>query len=69
MMYVDEVPWHGLGTRLDSPATAREAIAAASLDYEVVLTDLFTREGFIVPCRKGAIRTDSNDVLGVVGNR
>ncbi len=68
MMYVDEVPWHGLGTRLDSPATAREAIAAASLDYEVALTDLFTREGFIIPGRKGAIRTDSNDVLGVVGN-
>ncbi len=68
MMYVDEVPWHGLGTRLDSPATAKDAITAASLDYEVVLSDLFTKDGVLVPGRKGAIRTDSNDVLGVVGN-
>jgi phage/plasmid-like protein (TIGR03299 family) len=68
MMYVGEVPWHGLGCRLESPATAREAIAAAGLDYDVVLADLITSRGTPVSNRKAVVRTDSNAVLGVVGN-
>jgi phage/plasmid-like protein (TIGR03299 family) len=68
MMYVGEVPWHGLGHRLESPATAREALAAAGLDYDVALADLITSRGTPVSGRKAVIRTDSNDVLGVVGN-
>ena len=68
MMYHGEVPWHGLGSRLDAPATAREAIAAAGLDYDVALADLITSSGAQIPGRKAVIRTDTNDVLGVVGN-
>jgi len=68
MMYVGEVPWHGLGTKLDAPATAREAIEAAGLHYDVSLTDLVTTDGIPVTSRKAVVRTDTNDVLGVVGN-
>jgi phage/plasmid-like protein (TIGR03299 family) len=68
MMYVGEVPWHGLGQRLESPATAREAIEAAGLDYDVSLADLTTVDGIPVTTRKAVIRSDSKDILGVVGN-
>ena len=68
MMFTGEQPWHGLGTRLDAPATARETIQAAGLDYDVKLSDMTTTDGIPVPSKKAVVRTDTNDVLGVVGN-
>lgn len=68
MMFYGETPWHGLGTRLDSPATAAEAIIAAGLDFSVDLEALTTADGIPVPQRKAVLRADSGDVLGVVGN-
>ncbi len=68
MMYAGEVPWHGLGTRLEQPATAREAIEAAGLDYIADLKAIQTRDGTPIPQRKAVVRSDTADVLGVVGN-
>ena len=68
MMYAGETPWHGLGTKLDEPATAEEAIEAAGLNYRVEMQPLVTEQGIPVPTRQAVIRSDTNDVLGVVGN-
>ena len=68
MAYFGQTPWHGLGTKLDAPATAEEAIGAAGLDYEVELADLQTSAGIPVPQRKAVIRSDTCQVLGIVGN-
>jgi len=68
MMYTGEVPWHHLGTKLDHPATAREAIEAAGLSYLVELKSLKTNDGQEVSTRKATVRTDTNQVLGIVGN-
>ena len=68
MMYSGEVPWHRLGTRLEEPATAREAINAAGLDYLAELQTIQTDSGTPIPRRKAVVRSDSGDVLGVVGS-
>ncbi len=72
MMYVGEVPWHQLGTRLDNPATSQEAIEAAGLDFDVELKPIHTYVDFeekLIPNKYATMRSDTNDVLGVVGAR
>ncbi len=68
MMYAGQTPWHGLGTKLDEPATAAEAIQAAGLNYQVDLRPIETDDDIPIPQRKAVLRTDSNEILGVVGN-
>ena len=75
MFYIDEVPWHGLGIRLDQPATAQEAIAAARLDWKVVKLPLFAgskripvTDRFAVVRRTGDLIQRTDPVRGVVSN-
>ena len=70
MMYVWETPWHKLGTKLDKPATAAEAIEAAGLGYTVERLPLKTDDPELpVKGHFATVRTDTREVLGVVGSR
>lgn len=72
MMYVNETPWHGLGTKLEKEATAVEAINAAGLNWTVekkpIHVQLSENATVQVPNKYATIRMDTNAPLGVVGN-
>lgn len=74
MAFVGQVPWHRLGTKLESPATAAEAMAAAGMGWDVQLQPLYTgpdrtvkiRDRFAV-CRADRLEQADGGQLGVVG--
>lgn len=62
MMYVRDVPWHGLGTQLEKPPeNAEEALKAANLDWEVGLKKVYCMEDGIhyeIPNKRAIVRLD-----------
>ena len=73
MFYYGEKPWHGIGTELDRPATAKEAIVAAGLNYEIEKRPVYTTDEsgnkLDVPDFYATVRQDTNEPLGVVGEK
>ena len=61
------VPWHGLGTVVDGMLTAGQAIEAAGLGWDVVQEPLFDADMNIIASHILNRRSDTGDVLGVVG--
>jgi len=70
---VKEKAWHGLGQVVQDYPTSREAIKFAGLDYTVEKRKLFTLNStnedpaIEVPDFFATVRTDTNNILGVVG--
>lgn len=64
-----EKPWHGLGVELNHPATAREAIEAARLDYKVELQKVYLKNSVEIENAKATVRVDTNKALGIVSDR
>lgn len=65
-------PWHGLGTTVGGTLTPLEALRAAKLDWRVSLETLtFTnpRYAYVPVPARAVVRTDTQDLLGVVGER
>jgi len=79
---VKETAWHGLGQIVQDYPTSAEAMQYAGLDFEVIKTPLFTESRSMtignggeiidgctvpVPNHYATMRTDTAQVLGVVG--
>ena len=69
---VQQKAWHGLGTLVENYPTSAEAFQFAGLDYHVEKRKLFTLDNAdiiskSVPDYYATIRTDNENVLGVVG--
>ena len=73
MAYVGEVPWHGLGVKVDADLSPQEIQKAAGLDWSVSKEPIFaSMEGedlIEVPGKKALIRSSDNSVLDVVGDQ
>ncbi len=69
MMYAGDVPWHGLGKKVDSNLNTAEAIKAAGLDWKVNSAPLFTGSEFGSQqvTHRAIIRETDKSVLGIVG--
>lgn len=72
MFYVGTPPWHGLGTRFETPpSNSREAIRAARLDWRVRKAPLLAADpagNIPVPNKYAIVREDRRTVLGVVSD-
>jgi phage/plasmid-like protein (TIGR03299 family) len=68
MAYVGDVPWHGLGVRLDEDCTPREMQKAAGLDWYVEKQTMTTESGLIVPGKQALVRLEDNKYLDIVGD-
>lgn len=69
MAYYGARPWHGLGVELKHPATAREAIEAAQLDYAVALQPIYLKNNVLIDNAEATVRVDTNKALGIVSKR
>lgn len=68
MMYQDESPWHHMGTAMPSgiQINVQAALAAAQLNWNVILEPLYLQDGTKVD-RLASIRDTDRAVLGTVG--
>lgn len=75
LMYVSNaengrfVPWHGLGTPVQSALTSAEALEAAGLNWNVDARPVFTDNGIKIPGYVANTRDSDNSVLGIVSDK
>ncbi|QDP62256.1 MAG: hypothetical protein GOVbin2066_23 [Prokaryotic dsDNA virus sp.] len=67
MFYVDETPWHSLGTRLDKPPTTTEALKQANLNWRVWMNET-ELPGFNIPTGHYATYRMDGDTPIILGN-
>ena len=68
MFYTREKPWHGLGTRVITAPSSKEALQLAGLDWKVNQQPIYT-ENEEIPGYKANVRSTDQKVLGVVTDR
>jgi len=69
MFYVREVPWHGLGEKVDEAITSGEAIIRAGLDWTVDQRPIYDAFGKEIPKYKANTRSTDNSILGIVTDK
>ena len=68
MAFVGEVPWHGLGTKVDHAMNSDEALHAAALDWDVTSEPVFVNDQEVDNYRAN-VRSSDGSVFGIVTER
>jgi len=72
MAFANEVPWHGLGNRVDPTCSVEEMVVAAGLDWKVRQLPLFAQaedgEMIALPQRRALVRDTDNKIMSVTGD-
>lgn len=70
--FIGEVPWHGLGRKLDNPfISAKEAMMAAGLDWSVSKRQVFFPDGdkmVLVPDKRALVRDSDSHPLSIMSD-
>ncbi|PSR26411.1 MAG: hypothetical protein C7B46_19995 [Sulfobacillus benefaciens] len=69
MMYLGDVPWHGLGTPVDTALSGIEALRMAGLDWDVVSEPIYLEDGTPIDGYRANVRATDRAQLGVVSDR
>lgn len=69
MFYTRVAPWHGLGVRVESALSSKDALQASGLDWNVIQRPIMTSAYEPIPGYKANVRDTDNKVLGVVSDR
>lgn len=68
MMYVKNVPWHGLGERVEDALNSKDALRMAGLDWTVDQHKVYV-DNKPVANYKANVRSSDGKVLGIVSDR
>lgn len=69
MAFANEVPWHGLGNRVDPTVSIDEMLVAAGLDWKVELFPMFAHKaGKSIATTKAALVRDTDDKVLTVAS-
>ena len=69
MFYTREVPWHGLGVRVEETLSSEEALEKSGLNWAVIQRPIMTSNYAPIKGYKANIRQSDDKVLGVVTDR
>lgn len=71
MAYAGQVPWHGLGQKVEAGASIEEWLVQAKMEWEILNSPVLYKNGDLhsAPEYRVLYRSDTNDHLSVVSNR
>lgn len=69
MAYAGQLPWHGLGVKVDSAISVPDMLKAAHLDWEVEKRPIYNEAKHVIPNHFAITRATDGKVFDICGNR